>query len=157
MPWCSFGRGRWVAALNRTGLTEPLSAPNHSLELEDLPEVPPEGRRGHGRRLVRPRVRLHAVARAGPVRPRECRGETLATVIRVLQAGHGPAPGLGAEQGLQLRPSGVVQQQEVDLVAELMLDNAPRELPGVQKARVEPDLSEGRRGIDARCDVDRHA
>src|SRR6185312_112268 len=79
----------------------------------------------------------------------------LAAVVAVLEAGHGVAPVAAAELGGEDRALRVVEQQEVDLVRELVLDDAPREAAGVEERRVEVDLAGlGVRAADRR-DVNR--
>src|SRR6266536_623175 len=74
-----------------------------------------------------------------PVGPRERRREPLAAKLRMAQARAAGPPGLGAEELRQACPHRCVEHEEVDLVCELVLDNAPSCAALGKQGRVEPD------------------
>src|SRR6478672_383148 len=73
----------------------------------------------------------------------------------MLQSGDGVAPVLAAEQLQKLSALAVVEEEEVDLVAQLVLDDAPGEAARIEQRGVEIDLAVRRIGIPVVTDVDR--
>ena len=64
------------------------------------------------------------------------------------------APFGRAEQLEEARSDRIVETEVVDLMRVLVLDDAPRELPGVEQVGVQPDLAAGRERVRSANDVD---
>src|SRR6476469_9195669 len=73
----------------------------------------------------------------------------------MLQSGDGVAPVLAAEQLQELGALAVVEEEEVDLVAQLVLDDAPGEAARIEQRGVKIDLAVGGIGIPVVANVDR--
>ena len=65
----------------------------------------------------------------------------------------GAPPGAALEQRVELRAHRVGEDGEVDLVAVLVLHDAPGEAARVEEVRIEPDLARRRVGRNAAPDV----
>src|SRR6266404_2984775 len=106
------------------------------MRTDDAVEEHPELRDRHRTCFVALGAGAHHIRWGRPVCPRECRREPLAAELRVREA-HDRPPGAAVEHYLQASTIGVVEQQKVDLVRELVLDYAPRERAGVEQVGVE--------------------
>ena len=76
--------------------------------------------------------RTHGVLRGAPERPGKGRREPLTAVLIVRQPRDAVAPVAASELVQEQSALGVVEQQVVDLMAELVLHDAPGELTRVQ-------------------------
>src|SRR5213078_2775110 len=103
----------------------------------------------------RARVTDECVVRRGPVRPGERGGEPLGAVLVEAPAAVRP-PGLPAERPVQAGAGARVEQEVVDLMAVLVLDQAPGGAAVHERAPPEPDLPGGRVARAAGDEVDRH-
>src|SRR5207253_8488729 len=100
--------------------TRRLTSPSRR-DVEEPADEGAEGGGGDGRRLAPRARRSHAVLRRGPERPGERRRESLTAVVRMWKKLRiCVAPGRASEDVEQARALGVVEQQEVDLMGELV-------------------------------------